>query len=440
MLYTFYGDDFTGSTDVLEQLASAGVPAVLFLRPPSPEDLAQFSDVEAVGLAGDSRSQSPAWMSEHLPRIFNGLAAFGAPVLHYKTCSTFDSSPTHGSIGRAIELAIDTLHPRFVPIVVGTPHLRRYVIDANLFAAAPDGAIRRIDQHPMRNHPVTPMREPNLLAHLARQTSLHIVHRHANTFAPDAPAPPAFLASQERAHDDSRSTPQPSGIALFDTYDAATLKAAGELIWSEAQLQPVFGVGSSGLTAALVAAWRSAGRIPPQHTSGAALPARPLLVLSGSCSPVTEQQIRWALANGFDGIALDPQTFHEGSSTFDNALDKAVHSLQHGRDTVLYTALGAPDAKAVGARLGVALGRMLAAILERISITRAVLCGGDTSSHAVQQLGLTALTLAAQLQPGAPLCRAHGPALARTLELVLKGGQVGTEDFFAWVRNGAAAN
>ena len=125
LLYTFYGDDFTGSTDVLEQLASNGVLTALFLAPPTPAQLAAFPDLKAIGIAGDSRSRSPEWMSANLPPIFAALRQFGAPIVHYKVCSTFDSSPTHGSIGRAIELGIAAFDPAFVPIVVGSPHLRR---------------------------------------------------------------------------------------------------------------------------------------------------------------------------------------------------------------------------------------------------------------------------------------------------------------------------
>jgi uncharacterized protein YgbK (DUF1537 family) len=161
ILYAFYGDDFTGSTDVLEQLASNGVPAVLYLTPPTPAHLAAFPEARAIGIAGDSRSRSPRWMSSHLPAIFAALKSFQAPIVHYKVCSTFDSSPSHGSIGRAIELGREIFNPRLVPIVVGAPHLRRYVAFGNLFVAAPDGpvqpiTVQRIDRHPMRRHPVTP--------------------------------------------------------------------------------------------------------------------------------------------------------------------------------------------------------------------------------------------------------------------------------------------
>ena len=115
-LYSFYGDDFTGSTDVLEGLSLAGVRSVLFLGSPTDGHLRRFSDCQAYGIAGDSRSRSPEWMDENLPAVFERLRSFGAPVVHYKTCSTFDSSPRVGSIGRAMEIGHRTLPGAFVPV------------------------------------------------------------------------------------------------------------------------------------------------------------------------------------------------------------------------------------------------------------------------------------------------------------------------------------
>ena len=173
-LYAYYGDDFTGSTDVLEALSLAGVRTVLFTGMPSEEHWREFGDCAAIGIAGESRSRSPDWMSEHLPAVFRRLGALHAPVVHYKTCSTFDSSPQVGSIGRALEIGRDILAPPFIPIVVAAPHLRRYVAFGNLFAAAGD-KVCRIDRHPtMRSHPVTPMYEADLRRHLGAQTALPI--------------------------------------------------------------------------------------------------------------------------------------------------------------------------------------------------------------------------------------------------------------------------
>ena len=405
ILYTYYGDDFTGSTDVLEQLASNGIPTALFLAEPTNKQLAAFPNLQAIGIAGDARSRSPQWMSTHLPAIFETLRSFGAPINHYKVCSTFDSSPTHGSIGRAIDLGIAAFRPRLVPIVVGAPHLRRFVFERKLFAAGPDGAVHRIDRHPMRNHPVTPMREPDLIRHLAAQTSRPIGH----------------IPHDHRLTDETLQ-----GILLFDTTSTADLTAAGALIWREAQQHPIFPASSSGLTAALIPAWRAEGLIPPAPAPQPIARANPLLVLSGSCSPVTERQIRHAFAHGFHGIPVDP-------TTPQTALGPALASLAAGHDTILYTALGDPGQQPHGDTLGQSLGRLLRAILDFRPIPRVLLCGGDTSSHAIQQLDLYALTWLANLQPGAPLCQTHSETRP-PFELVLKGGQVGTEDFFQVVR------
>ena len=81
-LLTFYGDDFTGSSAVMEVTAFAGLPTVLFLNPPTPEQLAQFADRRIIGIAGIARSQSPAWMDRNLPPVFDLLRSLGAPIAH----------------------------------------------------------------------------------------------------------------------------------------------------------------------------------------------------------------------------------------------------------------------------------------------------------------------------------------------------------------------
>jgi uncharacterized protein YgbK (DUF1537 family) len=430
MLYTYYGDDFTGSTDVLEQLGSNNIPAVLFVGVPSPEHAARFAEVQAVGIAGDSRTRSPEWMTENLPAVYRALEQFKAPVAHYKVCSTFDSSPTHGNIGRAIQVGAEILKSDFVPIVVGAPHLRRYVAFGNLFAAAPDGSIQRIDRHPMSRHPVTPMHEADLRLHLAAQglEQIELIDVPALDSGNAARLLDTFISE--------RSCP----TVLFDTVDEKTRAAVGELIWARARQRPLFAAGSSGLTAALVVAWRNAGLIPDPLPTTPLPYAGPLLVVSGSCSVATERQLRYAIANGYEAISLEAADLVNGvHDTRRQALDLAVTALSAGRDTILYTALGAPAAPAHGDQLGIALGNLLRELLDLTAtlptpVRRAVVCGGDTSSHAVQQLGIHALTWAANIAPGGPLCRAHSDGALDGLEIVLKGGQVGTANFFDLVR------
>src|SRR5260370_29384385 len=151
-LFCYYGDDFTGSTDALEALAANAVPSVLFLDPPDERARARFADCRAVGVAGESRSRGPEWMSERLPEILRGLKRLGAPICQYKVCSTFDSSPEHGSIGRAIEIGQQVFDNPYVPIVVAAPHLGRYVLFGNLLAADERGR-RHTDRHPTTPRP-----------------------------------------------------------------------------------------------------------------------------------------------------------------------------------------------------------------------------------------------------------------------------------------------
>jgi uncharacterized protein YgbK (DUF1537 family) len=124
-LISFYGDDFTGSTDAMESLASHGLSTVLFTRLPTTPEFAQFASYGAVGLAGISRSQPPQWMDENLPPLFEWLRALGAGLCHYKVCSTFDSSPAIGNIGRAAEIGARVFGQSVEALHLRRPSVRR---------------------------------------------------------------------------------------------------------------------------------------------------------------------------------------------------------------------------------------------------------------------------------------------------------------------------
>jgi uncharacterized protein YgbK (DUF1537 family) len=166
-----------------------------------------------------------------------------------------------------------------------------------------------------------------------------------------------------------------------------------------------------------------------------------LVVMSGSCSPITADQIEWALANGFAALPITPSTFLGDNASFQDCLASALDMLDKGRNIIIYSAIGplSAGAMAQGEALGVAMGRLLRAVLACSNVTRVLLAGGDTSSYAVQQLGLYALTWVQELEIGVPLCRAHSDNEIDGLELVLKGGQVGSRDFFETVRRGRKA-
>jgi uncharacterized protein YgbK (DUF1537 family) len=427
---TFYGDDFTSSTDALEALASNGVPSVLFLDMPDAAQLKEFSHAAAIGVAGESRRQSPEWMAAHLPGIFRKLRAMKAPICQYKVCSTFDSAPGVGNIGRALEIGKEAFGAAFVPIVPAAPHLRRYVIFSHLFAGA-DDEVHRIDRHPtMGQHPVTPMTESDLRLHLAKQTPARL--KSLDILALGSLDPETHL---ERLLEE-----EPAGI-LFDGVNREALRKTAALIWKR-RTEACFVVGSSGFTHGLAVHWRAAGLLKMSDDFAEPGAVDRLIAISGRPSATTERQIAWATANGFEGIPIEAQAFSDrrGAELARAGLFKtALRHLERGKSVALYSVRG-PAAAGDAAdqeTLGTQMGRLLSELLAASRVRRAVIAGDDMASHASRELGVYALTMLAPMAPGAPLCRAHTTdGHARGLELVFQDGQTGTADFFGAVRAG----
>lgn len=438
LLLSYYGDDLTGSTDVMEALELGGVPTVLFMRQPDAAQLARFAHCRAVGLAGTSRSETPQWMDRHLRDSFGWLKTLNAEICHYKVCSTFDSSPTIGSIGRAIEIGREVFRQDSVPLLVGAPQLKRYTAFGHLFAAYRDQYFR-IDRHPvMSRHPTTPMDESDLLVHLSRQTGLA-----------SGLLDLATLQSASRSHAFDRLVENGAAIVLVDVDSRETQALAGKEIWRVRKPGGYFVVGSSGIEYALLNEWTSNKTVSTGSRFSPPGAADRIAVVSGSCSPTTERQIRHALSDGFDGIEVDPVELVSETSEQAIALAAASGraSLQAGRSVILYTALG-PTAdrgaeidRQEGARhkLGRGLGELLRELTVEEKLKRVVIAGGDTSSHALGQMGVDALTVRMPLpaSPGSPLCVAHSRIKAIDgLEVALKGGQVGTDRYFSAIRDG----
>ena len=448
LLLSFYGDDFTGSTDVMESLVLGGVPTVLFLEPPSPAFIAEyFPQARAVGVAGVSRSMSPAQMDAELPEQFSALKSLGAPLFHYKICSTFDSAPHIGSIGHATEIGWRIFDPPVVPLMVGAPALKRYVSFGNLFATVGETTYR-IDRHPtMSKHPITPMHESDLRRHLAEQTTRRIGLMDILDLAgSDEQIAGRFAALRAEGCD----------LVLFDTLDAAHLQKIGRLIWSLRGPQPIFAVASSGLEYALTAYWQAAGLVDAPAPLVEPGPVDQLLVVSGSAAPQTAAQIAWALDNGFAGIRLDSAAMIDPAAADayrETLTDQASELLARGANVLMYSAAGPDDPaiastrqrmndlgldpQSVGARLGAEQGRLLRGLLERHDLGRVCVAGGDTCGHASRQLGLFALEIVMPVAPGSPLCvaRSH-EARFDGLQISLKAGQVGRPDYFGSILAG----
>ncbi|WP_037416029.1 nucleotide-binding domain containing protein, partial [Sinorhizobium sp. CCBAU 05631] len=199
--------------------------------------------------------------------------------------------------------------------------------------------------------------------------------------------------------------------------------------------------------------WQRLGLIGEAPVFTAPGPVDRIAVVSGSVSPTTERQIRHALQNGFDGIGVDPLVLAAADSgaALEEAIARGLRVLQEGRSVIFYTALGPSSDRgnAIGLedgsrhRIGERLGLLLKELVKRAGLRRAVIAGGDTSSHALGQLSVDALTLRLPLpqSPGSPLCTAHSGDLSiDDIEVALKGGQVGLDDYFAMIRDGRPAS
>ncbi|WP_299654173.1 four-carbon acid sugar kinase family protein [uncultured Jannaschia sp.] len=443
-LVAWYGDDFTGSSAVAEVLTFAGLPSVLFLETPTAEQLARFRDRRGIGIAGVARAHGPQWMERELPAVFEALASLGAPITHYKVCSTLDSAPQIGSIGKAIDIGRSILDSAWTPVVIAAPAIARYQVFGNLFAIV-DGIPHRLDRHPtMSRHPVTPMNEADVRRHLQRQTEqplglIDILALHTGNAG-------TFLDKEMAAG---------RQIVVLDVIDDETLRAAGALVW-ERRGEGIFAVGSQGLEYALAAHWRDIGLIPADPPPPQGARSSRVVAASGSCSPVTDSQLQWAAEHDFSIVdvdaskAVDPAIWEKEIA---RAASLAAGLIGKGRDPIMATARGPDDpaiskasetamragvdTEVLSARIGDGLGRMVDTVLRQTGTGRALISGGDSSGYAAKALGIFALEAIAPLAPGAALFRARSDEPSRDgLELTLKGGQMGDRDFFGRVRNG----
>ena len=458
LLLTFYGDDFTGSTDALEQLTIAGIRTALFITPPTPAQLKKFPGLQAIGVAGKTRSLAPAAMERELKPAFLALKKLGARHVHYKVCSTFDSSPQTGSIGRVMDVAARIFPGRFIPLLVAAPALGRYTVFGQHFARygiGSAGEIHRLDRHPsISRHPVTPMTEADLRVHLGKQTKKRIALFDILNVS---------LSPKEARAALARLLADKPDVVLFDALTTEHIAQVGGLLENVAVARrPLFSVGSSGIETALASHFNLRSGRRDKALIGSAIGDRQsaihlslltsaathqILVGSGSCSPVTSGQIAWALKHGFAEVQLEAGALASPNTAaveIQVAADAVAELSRAGRSVIVHTTKVGPNrrvAKRLKGRaaeiLGSALGKVLRGAVAGSSVRRICIAGGDTSSYAARAMGIEALEMIAPLTPGAPLCRPFAPGSpADGCEMVFKGGQVGAENYFEIVKRG----
>jgi uncharacterized protein YgbK (DUF1537 family) len=448
----FYGDDFTGATDNCAQYHRHGAKALLFFAEPGEAALLQAArERDVIGVAGTTRSLATADMAAELEPILARLKPLGAPLVQYKCCSTFDSSASVGSLGEAARLMRAHWPGSFVPVLAATPEFGRYTAFGQHFARFGNDVFR-LDRHPtMSRHPVTPMHEADL-GRIMREQGFDVTRlvdlRELDAREGDAAALAANLLG--------------SDSAVFDSFTATQLTTAAAAIWAIAQHRPVTAVAAQGLAYGLGLHFRASGLLGAVAPSHHLASIDRLLVLSGSCSPQSAAQIAWAERNGFHGLRLSPQALLEDNHPDLLAAERQiVEQLAAGRSVIAYTASG-PDDPAIGAlrarlaaassagrdltgpaylaeRVGAIFARLGRSAIERAGLRRLVVAGGDSSSFAMRRMGADALEIqASHFVQNAHVGRLYAPgdSAIHGIEVLLKGGQVGTEDLYGIMLDG----
>ncbi|MEU9399711.1 3-oxo-tetronate kinase [Streptomyces sp. NPDC048242] len=407
-------DDFTGATDLANNLVRAGMRVVQLMEVPEAGAEAVARDADAVVIALKSRTVPVAEAVDASLRALAWLRGAGAEQIYFKYCSTFDSTPA-GNIGPVTEALMDALGADFTVATPAFPDNGRTVFKGHLFV----GDVL-LSESGMRNHPLTPMTDSNLVNVLGAQTTRPVGLIDHTVLAAGADAVRARIAELRSAG---------VAFAVVDAVSNDDLVRLGEAV-SELPLV----TAGSGLAIGLPANWgvqpsTAAAQLPPAGGHRA--------IVSGSVSVATNGQVRAFLDSGRLAFSVDPLRIAAGEDVAAEALAFADAHLADG--PVLVYSTEAPDAvRGVQSKLGAAeAGELVEHTLAEVArglvargVRQLVVAGGETSGAVVQALGVTGLRIGPQIDPGVPWCAAVLPD-GETLHLTLKSGNFGSPDFFS---------
>jgi 3-dehydrotetronate 4-kinase len=404
-------DDFTGATDLANNLVRSGMRAVQTIGVPAgPLEV----DADAVVVALKSRTTPPAEAVQQSLAALRWLQAQGARQIYFKYCSTFDST-AQGNIGPVTEALMAALDAPFTIATPAFPDNQRTVFKGYLFVGD-----MLLSESGMRDHPLTPMTDPNLVRVLQAQCRKKVGLIDYRTVAQGEGAIRRRIEALQA---------EGVAIAIVDALSNEDLLRLGPALKD----LPLVTAGSGvaiGLPANFgLAASETASRLPAAGGGSA--------VVSGSCSQATNRQVQAFIAAGRPARALDPLQIAAGEDVVAQTLAWAEPLLAKGPVLVYSTAQPAA-VKAVQGRLGVdqagaMVERAIAAIsrgLVDLGVRQLVVAGGETSGACVQALGIGQLQIGPQIDPGVPWCWGRDAA-GRPLHLALKSGNFGADDFFS---------
>lgn len=413
MLLGVIADDLTGATDVALMLAREGMHVVQTVGVPLPD--VRFPDADAIVISMKSRTNPAAEAVEWSLTACDALLRAGARQILFKYCSTFDSTDA-GNIGPVTEALMKRLGVSYTIACPAFPANGRSVYQGHLFIGS-----TLLSDSPMKDHPLTPMRDSNLVRVLQRQTKIPVGLVPFQTVAQGGGAIKEAFAAL------AASGP---AIGIADAITNDDLRALGAAFDGHTLL-----TGGSGIALGLPENFRKAGLLAEKsaHRPFVA-PSGHTAILAGSCSAATRGQVADAIAKGIEVFAIDPVALADGRLTSDTLLNWAIPRL--GSKPVLIYSTAEPEAvRAIQERFGRdEAGAMVEQLLAdtarglaRAGVTRLVVAGGETSGAVVSALGVTMLEIGPEIDPGVPWTLA---ADGTTMALALKSGNFGTPDFF----------
>jgi uncharacterized protein YgbK (DUF1537 family) len=408
-------DDYTGASDLANTLTKCGLRTVQTIGIPA--DSFSLPDVSVVVVSLKIRSIAAAEAVAQARAADAWLRKRGASHVMYKICSTFDSTD-EGNIGPVLDALRADAGEAIAVVTPAFPETARTVYQGNLFV----GAVP-LNESPLKDHPLNPMRDANLVRVLARQSRSKVGLVDLKTVVAGAAAIRARLADLAK---------EGNGAAIADAVFERDLEALGA-----AALDRSVSIGASGLGLGLARGLIASGAVASAATEAMGAPVGGRVAcLAGSCSQATLTQIERA-EQAMPVLRLDPDGLVGGPQEVQRALAWARERLDQG--PILLASSTTPDrVAAVQARHGraetghaieQAMATIAAGLLER-GAHRLVIAGGETAGAVVDRLAIPAFLVGPEIAAGVPVLRTIGAKPAEMV-LALKSGNFGGPDFFA---------
>ena len=405
-------DDFTGATDLANMLVKGGLKTIQLLGNPSKEDV--VPSVDAVIIALKTRTIPVEEAIEQSLQALNWLKNAGAKQFFFKYCSTFDSTD-EGNIGPVIDALMEALETQFTIACPAFPETERTIFKGHLFVGD-----KLLSDSPMKDHPLTPMTDSNLVSTLSRQTSQKVgLVEYKDILAGPSAIRKAFDQLQK----------EDVAIAVTDVLNDEHLYFLGEAVKDFKLI-----TGGSGIALGLPSQFKSRNN-HQEETRAHSLPKvlGKEIVLSGSCSEMTLAQVD-EFSKRYSTLKLNPIELAENNSALANAVNWVIQAKVE--EPILVYASAPPDAVKQAQKK---LGRDLASstvenALAKIALAavqngfrRIVVAGGETAGAVVSNLGIKGIMIGEQIDPGVPTTVSIGDP---SIGLVLKSGNFGSADFF----------